>query len=155
MRRRRSRSQHGNAILEFGLALGILVPMLSGLFTFGYSFYQYQLLQHAVRDGARYAALRNYDSLSTTPSSGFLNAVKNMTVYGTPTPGDGAKPLVRNLTTANVQLVITGRGTGSLTPPQAMTVKITGYTLDTVFKRQVLNGRPFATFPFTSLVTPP
>lgn len=154
MRRPNDGRTRGNAALEFALALTIMVPMLSGLFTYGYSFYQYQMLQHAVRDGARYAALRNYDSLSTTPTSAFTTAVKNMAVYGNPNPATGTAPMVRGLKTENVELIVTGKGTGTLTPPRAMTVRIKGYTMERIFSRQTLNGRPFATFPFTALVTP-
>jgi hypothetical protein len=154
MRPARRHGTSGNAALEFGLSLAVMVPLLAGLFTYGYSFYQYQLLQHAVRDGARYAALRNYDSLSTTPTSGFSTAVQNMTVYGTPAPADGAAPLVRGLKKENIELIVTGKGSGSLTPPRAMTVRIKNYTINQVFGKRTLTGRPFATFPFTALVTP-
>ena len=58
--RNRLRCRKGNAILEFALAAGILVPAFAGTFQFGYTFYTYNQLVTAVGNGARYAAQRTY-----------------------------------------------------------------------------------------------
>jgi len=77
-----SSSRKGTAMLEFALGTLILVPVFAGTFQFGYTFFVYNNLDTAVRGGARYASLRSYDSATSTPSSAFSTAVKNMVVYG-------------------------------------------------------------------------
>src|SRR5207245_9985969 len=49
-------------------------------------FYVYNTLVIAVREGARYASIKPYDSTTTTPTSAFQNAVRNMVVYGDQNP---------------------------------------------------------------------
>ena len=58
----RRRKSGGNALIEFALAFGFLFPVLTGTFQFGYAFFVYNELQTAVREGARYAAFKTYDS---------------------------------------------------------------------------------------------
>src|SRR5262245_17518824 len=67
--RARRRGQSGNALIEFALAFGFLFPCLTGTFQFGYAFFIYNELQNAVRQGARYAAFKTYDSSSSTPTT--------------------------------------------------------------------------------------
>src|SRR5262245_577491 len=74
--RARRKGQNGNAIIEFALAVSFIFPMVTGLFQFGYAFFVYNQLQSAVREGARYAAYKTYDSGSSTPSTAFSDAVK-------------------------------------------------------------------------------
>ncbi len=150
-RRRRS----GNTLVEFAVAFFMIFAVFAGTFQFGYSFFTYNLLVNAVRDGARYAANKPYDSLDTTPSRYFQSDVQNMVVYGNPSPPDGARPIVSGLTPDNVQIMVTGGPSGgSLVAPVAMTIAINNYTIDAVFARFLLNGRPNATFPYTGLVVP-
>ncbi len=87
-------------MVEFALAVGLLLPLLFGTFEFGYAFYTYNRLVAAVREGGRYASLRVYDSSTTTPSDTYLTAVKNAVVYGDPA-GSGT-PVVSGLTTDKV-----------------------------------------------------
>jgi hypothetical protein len=108
----------------------------------------------AVREGARYASLKPYDSRTTTPTSAFQTAVQNMVVYGNSSPADGAAPIVPGLTAGNVQLTVTGGGAGTLTAPTQITVSITGFQVDSVFGKWNLNGKPNATFPYTGILTP-
>ena len=143
-----SRSQRGNAMVEFALAATILVPAFAGAFQFGYTFYIYNNLQTAIRGGARYASLRSYDSATSTPSTGFSTAVQNMVVYGNPA-GTG-QPIAPGLTVGNVQVLPVMSGA----VPGAMTVQITGYTLDSVFTKSTFNAKPSATFPYTGTPAP-
>jgi hypothetical protein len=64
-------------MLGLALATGILVPAFTGTFQFGYTFYVYNNLESAVRGGARYASMRNYDSRTATPSAAFTTAVQD------------------------------------------------------------------------------
>ena len=143
----RRRRQGGNALIEFALAFGILFPVLTGTFQFGYAFFVYNELQNAVRQGARYAAFKTYDSSSTTQSTAFSNSVKNSVVYGN--PAGGSIPIANSLTTSNVNLTVTfANGV-----PDIMTVSIQNYTLD-AFLRTFTLHRPSASFSYVGVYAP-
>ncbi len=147
--------ERGNALIEFALSFFLIFAVFSGIFQFAYSFYIYNALVTAVREGARYASLKPYESTSTTPTDAFRTAVGNMVVYGDANPAQGAKPVVPGLTNSNVALTVTGGGTGTLTAPTQMTVAITGFSVDAVFGVWNLTGKPNSTFPYTGILTPP
>jgi Flp pilus assembly protein TadG len=147
--------ERGEALIEFAISFFLIFAAFSGIFRFAYSFYCYNALVAAVREGARYASLKPYDSITTTPSSKFLTSVQNMVVYADANPLNGAKPVVPGVQPANVTLTVTGGGTGTLTAPGQMTVSITGFTIDAVFGTWNLNGKPNCTFPYTGILTPP
>ncbi len=147
--------ERGNALIEFALSFFMIFSVFSGIFQFAYSFYIYNVLVGAVREGARYASLKPYDSTTTTPSAAFLSAVQNMAVYGTDNPGHGAVPVVQGLQPNNISLTVTGGGTGTLTAPSQMTVTITGFTINAVFGTWTITGKPTCTFPYTGILTPP
>jgi Flp pilus assembly protein TadG len=156
MRRARPASrERGEALVEFAISFFLIFAAFSGIFRFAYSFYCYNALVAAVREGARYASLKPYDSITTTPSSKFLTSVQNMVVYADATPPSGAKAVVPGVQPGNVTLTVTGGGTGTLTAPTQMTVSITGFTIDAVFGTWNLNGKPNCTFPYTGILTPP
>jgi hypothetical protein len=150
----RRRRQSGNTIVEFAVTSALMVGMFTGMFQYGYAFWAYNALVNAVRNGARYGSNSPYSSLNTTPDADYSDRVKKMVVYGTPVPADGAQPVVKGLSTNNVSIVVTGAGTGSLTPPAKITVKIVNFNLDAVFGTIQLNGKPTATFLYTGVLTP-
>jgi Flp pilus assembly protein TadG len=145
---RSSRFRRGNSILEFAIAAGVLVPVFAGTFQFGYTFYIYNNLDTAIRGGARYASLRSYDSRTSTPSANFSTAVQNMVVYGN-IAGTG-DPIAAGLSTANVQVLPVMNGA----VPRAMTVQITGYTVDAIFTKFTFTGKPSTTFSYTGTAAP-
>lgn len=145
--RLRRRRQGGNALIEFAIAFGFLFPVLTGTFQFGYAFFIYNELQNAVRQGARYAAFKTYDSSSSTPSTAFANSVKNVVVYGNPT--GGTTPIVPSLTTDNVNLQVTY----AAGVPDMMTVSIQNYTLD-AFLRTFSINKPSASFSYVGVYAP-
>lgn len=148
--------QRGDALIEFALSFFLIFAVFAGTFQFAYSFYVYNTLVTAVREGARYASLKPYDSTTTTPSASFLTAVENMVIYRDANPGQGAAAVVAGLKTGNVALTVTGGPTGgTLTAPKLMTVSITGFTIDAVFGAWTLSGKPNCTFPYTGILTPP
>jgi Flp pilus assembly protein TadG len=145
--RRNSRTR-GNALVEFALAVGLLLPMLFGTFEFGYAFYTYNRLIAAVREGGRYASLRTYDSSTTTPSNTYLTAVENAVVYGDPS-GNGT-PVVSGLATTNVGVTMTmNNGV-----PDMVTVSVTNFTVDTLIKTFNLANKPSAAFRFEGTYAP-
>jgi len=56
---RRQRSDEGAAALEFALVLPILVLLLFGVIQFGLTYFQWQGMQAAAREGARIASLQD------------------------------------------------------------------------------------------------
>jgi Flp pilus assembly protein TadG len=142
------RSRKGSAIVEFAIGSGLLLAVFSGTFDIGYTVIQYNKLQTAVAQAARYASLVPYDSSSDAPSSAFKSAVQNMVVYGNPVAG-GA-PVVGGLTTSNVALQVTfANGV-----PATVQVSVTGYTINALFGSHILFGKPRVTFPYQGIWAP-
>jgi Flp pilus assembly protein TadG len=144
----RKQSQKGSALVEFAIGSSILMAVFAGTYQFGYSFYVYNNLQTAVNNGAKYASLRTYEQATGTPSSCFSDAVENMVVYGN--PSGGTIPVAPNLGTDNVFIVTTF----SNGVPSTMTVGISNYTIDAVFKRFPLTNKPQVTYPFLGRYAP-
>jgi Flp pilus assembly protein TadG len=143
-----TRNRDGNAMLEFALGAGMMVAVFTGTFQFGYTFLQYNNLQNAVARGAHYAALVPYDSATTTPSAAFKTAVQNMVLYGTPTAG--TSPVLSGLTASNVNFTVTF--TNGV--PSAMTVSITGYTINSIFSSSTLTNKPQVTYTYQGVWSP-
>ncbi len=139
-RRQRTR---GSAMVEFALAFTLLFPVLTGAFQFGYAFYVYNEMQTAVRAGARYASWRTYDSDTATPSAGYLDAVRNVVVYGN--PAGGTQPVTPGLTPANVTVTVTFE----LGVPRHVTVAVDSYTTNAVFRTFEFREKPKVTVPYS------
>lgn len=143
-----ARDRAGNIFVEFALGSGILVMAFVGTFQFGYTFLQYNNLENAVARGARYASLIPYDSTTTAPSAAFSSAVKNMVLYGTSTAG--TSPALPGLTTTNVNLTVTF--TNGV--PSAMTVSVSGYSINSIFAASTLTNKPKVTYAYQGIWTP-
>ena len=116
----KSKSQGGSAIIEFALAFPAIVMMMGTLFQFGYEFMTYNTLQGAIRSGARYASIADFDAPSGID---FETNVKNVVVYGIPNP-DSDPPVVRGLATSHVIVDSSNQdGTGI---PITVSVSISG-----------------------------
>ncbi len=142
LHRARAKSQGGNAMIEFSLAFPVIVMMMGTLFQFGYGFMTYNTLQGAIRGGARYASIADFDAPSGTD---FAADVKNVVVYGIPNP-DSDPPVVRGLTTSHVIVDSSNQdGTGI---PITVSVSISGFQLFKVFTTITLTNKPKSTFTF-------
>lgn len=145
MKKRRSA---GNSIVEFAVGSTVLVSLFGGALQFGYAFYRYNELQTAVNAGARYAAVRVYDSASATPSTAYSTAVKNTVVYGT--PGTGTTSVVPGLTTSNVNVAMTfANGV-----PGKVTVSISGFRIPAFFSNFTCNNKPSVTYAYQGYYSP-
>ena len=144
----RRHAQRGDAIIEFALSFAFLFSIFTGVFQFGYAFYQYNYLENAVRGGARYASLRAYDSATSTPSAAYLTAVRNMVLYGD--PSGGAQPVTPGLTADKVTVTMTFERN----VPRRVTVAISNYQIDAVFTRLTLSNKPKVSFPFLGRYAP-
>jgi Flp pilus assembly protein TadG len=150
MRRFRG-NQRGHAMLEFAVASALLIGCLTGTWQFGYTFYLYDQLQSAVNDGGRYAAMRTYRCANgDTDINKVKTAIKNMVVYGSPSPANGAAPLVRGLATSNVAVTYTL----SSGIPTDVTVNINAFTVDAIFKTFTFTGKPTTTYAFLGRYAP-
>ncbi len=131
----------GSTLVEFALAFSVLWLLLGGVFTFGYSFYVYSRLQTAVAGAAQYAAAQDYDSSNT---AAYTAAIKNLVLYGDVTAG--TTPIVPGLTASHVQVLVT---TDTNTVPRDVLVAVNNYTINTLFHRITLTGKPRAVVMYT------
>lgn len=146
--RRTNRRQKGNVTVELALALAILIPIFVGVIRFGMACFYFGELQNAVRSGARYASYRTYNSSTATPADDWAQAVKNVTVYGT--PAGGTRPVVPGLTTGNVTVTVTfDRQT-----PDQVKVSITNFRMNLLVASQTIN-KPAAQIPYVGRYAPP
>ena len=144
----------GSAMMEFALGWSILIAVFTGTFQFGYMFYQYNTLENAIEQAARYGSMLQYSSTNSTPTDSFKTAVQNMAVYGT--PSTGTTPLLSGLSTGssgNVSVTITA-GPGSNFTPGKVTVTLTSFTLDGFFGTQALTNKPSITYAYMGLYQP-
>ena len=136
------------AIVEFAMGSSVLLAAFFGTFEIGYSLIQYNELETAVAQGARYASIIPYDSATASPSTAFSTAVKNMVLYGSPVAG--TSPVVSGLTSGNVNLTVTfANGV-----PSSMQVSISGYTINALFGTYTLTGKPQVTYPYLGVWAP-
>lgn len=140
----RLKKQGGSTIVEFALGVGLLWLLFAGVYQFGYSFYVYNRLQLNVSNAAMYASMTTYDA--SNPSS-FTTTIKNLVMYGTVTAG--AKPIVPNLTAANVE-VITNPIAGL---PTVVTIRVKNYQIASIFAKYMLQDKPRVTTLFIGQVT--
>jgi Flp pilus assembly protein TadG len=135
---KRRHSQAGSAMIEFAASLIILAGVFAGVFQIGYAFLTYGTLVSAVRAGARYSSLQQRGAAADPEVA---KAVRNLVVYGDPAPAEHSKPVVRGLTTGNVEIV---------NGPDTSTVSLRGFEVDALFAKLKLDGRPTVTFPVTA-----
>ena len=150
------RGRRGSSILEFAIGASAFMLFFSGVFQFGYSFYAYSKLESAVHGGARYAAMSVYrhdvPTVASSPSSSFVDEVRNVTVYGHPAgAGGGRSPMVSGLTTAHVKVDVTFQNE----MPASVAVSISGLQLAAIFGTWNANGKPKATFQYVGRYAPP
>src|SRR6185436_12324640 len=56
--------ERGAALVEFALALPLLLVVIAGIVDFGFTFQRYEIITNAAREGARMASLPGYDQTS-------------------------------------------------------------------------------------------
>lgn len=142
MATRNRNRRRGSAMVEFALAYPILFLAMSGTFHFGYVFMTYDSLQTAIRSGARFASLADFDSPDGTD---FAEDVKDVVVYGKTDPDVGVdSPVVSGLTTADVVVDSSDQDGSGI--PITVTVSISGFAIDTFVDSFTLNSKPSSTF---------
>jgi Flp pilus assembly protein TadG len=146
MRRNQKRTR-GSALLECAVGFGVFLALFSGVWEFGYSFYLYNKLETAVRNGARYASLAAYDNPN---GNSFKQRVRQMTVYGDPNATSGT-PAAPELTTDRI--VVSEVKNGVM--PTSVTVEVDNFTLNAFFTKFTLRNKPRVRFDYAGqLLTP-
>lgn len=146
--RRKNRGRRGNVTVELALAMAILIPAFMGVIRFGLACFYFGELQNAVRTGARYASYRTYNSSTTVPAADWAQAVKNVTVYGS--PAGGTRPVVPGLTPANVSITVTF----DRQMPDQVKISITNYRMNLLVASRTIN-KPAAEIPYVGRYAPP
>jgi Flp pilus assembly protein TadG len=138
-------------MVEFAIASTVLFPCMMGAFMYGHTFYTYNLLESSVANGARYGAFRTYRSDTAADIEKGKVAIRNMTVYGTPSPGDQAVPLVKNLALANVEVnyIVNAKQI-----PLSVTVSVKNFAVKSVFNDFQLKDKPRVTLPYLGRYAP-
>ena len=137
-----TRRESGSALLEAGLSLLILVPILTGVIQIGYAFRVYSRLDSALRDAARYASRRPIDGACAERTR---EETRNIVLYGAPMPPPSAVPQVAGLRPSHIQVDYEMDGQGR---PAGILLRITGYEVDSLFNRFTLQGRPLSAAPY-------
>jgi hypothetical protein len=146
----RSAARRGSVLIEFAMASLLLAALFTGAFQYGYAYYVYNNLHTAVSVAAKYAAAHPYESADGRPPAAYLEAVRNMAVYGDPSGGQ-RRPAAPGLTPEQVRLnVAFAKGA-----PKWVTVAISAYTIDAAFGKLSLSEKPAVTFPYHGAWMPP
>jgi Flp pilus assembly protein TadG len=106
------RDERGATLLEFAIGATVFLTAMFAVIEFGRALWTHNALSDAARRGARYAVNHPVSDVA---------AVQNVVVYGD--PAGGSKPVVNDLTTANVQVQYSNFGLGAGT----VSVSITNY----------------------------
>lgn len=134
------RAQHGVAMVEFAIALPLLLLLLLGVAEFGRMLFHYNSVLQASRDASRYAAAEAWNKTlgSIELTTALETAIKNVAVYGVPSANAGFSPVVPDLTTA--QVAVTPVNSGSATDHVRVTIT---YTFQPVIDTlpQILGGQ--------------
>lgn len=103
-------AQRGVAMVEFAIALPLLLLLLLAIGEFGRMLYHYNNLLQASRDAGRYVAGQAWNAtLGQIDLNGDLQTrTKNVAVYGVPANPGGYAPVVPHLSASDVQLSSVG-----------------------------------------------
>jgi Flp pilus assembly protein TadG len=137
----------GQLLVEFALVSPVMLALLFGSIQFGYAFYTYNNLAKAASDGARFASMHTYFGTCTATcvdDAAFFTAVKNVVVYGDPSPIGSPNPIVHSLGTGNVTVTVAAVNN----VPSTVTVAITGYSMPLPLSTVTLTNKPAAMFPY-------
>jgi hypothetical protein len=130
--RRFKKDEGGTQLLEFAIAMPIMLVLFVGVAEFARFFYTYTTLTNAVRGGARHASKWEKNSSWTVPET------QRMVVYGDFSNTSNG-PILPGLKTTNVAVIANGPSVNNI---ESVTVKITGYNYQPLFDLGMLTGIP-------------
>ncbi|MGI9896963.1 TadE/TadG family type IV pilus assembly protein [Vibrio natriegens] len=120
------KSQTGLAALEFIICLPVLLMLAVLLIDVSRAFIQYTEINKALQNGARYAVVNTYGTVDFS-SIADPDKIKNMVVYGKPSPTAGDSKILKYLEAADVVIDDT-------TVPKEVTISAS-YTYVPIFSR--------------------
>lgn len=124
--RRSKNSQAGLAALEFIICLPVLLMLTVLLIDVSRAFIQYTEINKALQNGVRYAVVATYGSLDFG-SIANKDSIRNMVVYGKPSPTADDSKILKYLETTDVVIDDT-------TVPKEVTISAS-YTYVPIFSR--------------------
>lgn len=103
-------AQRGVAMVEFAIALPLLLLLLLAIGEFGRMLYHYNSLLQASRDAGRFVAGQAWNATlgQIELSDDLQSKTKNVAVYGVPVNSSGYSPVVPALTSADVTVASQG-----------------------------------------------
>lgn len=123
-KKRERKGERGAALMEFTIGAALFMTVVFGVLQFAVLLWTHNALTDAARRGARYAINQCDPADGSCPDAATsVDRTKNMVVYGTPNPATGAQPVVKGLTTDNVQVNYSGFGVNA----GAVSVSIVNY----------------------------
>ncbi|HET6980266.1 MAG TPA: TadE family protein [Pyrinomonadaceae bacterium] len=128
--RRFGKEDRGTQLLEFAIALPVMLLLFGAVAEFGRFFYSYTTLTNAVRGGARHACKWEKNASWTIPET------QRMVVYGDFSDTSNG-PILPGLTTSNVNVISNGPSVNNI---DSVTVQITGYNYQPLFDLGKLTG---------------
>ena len=87
-------SQQGLAVVEFAIALPLIILLALAVTELGRGLYQYNTLSKAVHDGARYLSDRAVNTVGALDITGLVTSTKNVVIYGTPAGGSAGDEIL-------------------------------------------------------------
>jgi len=120
----------GTQIIEFAIAVPVMLMLLGSIAEFGRFFYTYTTLTNAVRAGARHACKWERNASWTFPET------SRMVVYGDYSNTSNG-PILPGLSTSNVVVQANGPSTNAI---DSVTVKIVNYKYQPLFDLGKLTG---------------
>ena len=133
--RRRIDAEDGAELIEFALALPLMLVLVTGVFDFGLAFQQYEVVTNAAREGARLG------SLGAGYSKGIFKLVWTRTAWRPVCPAAVLPNLSRSIRSATLTVAgtIDQRRTSDRELPAQLRARRTGAETDQWFAR---NGDP-------------
>ncbi|HVQ37236.1 MAG TPA: TadE/TadG family type IV pilus assembly protein [Pyrinomonadaceae bacterium] len=122
----RKGTQSGATLVEFAVGATVFLTAMFAVIEFGRALWIHNALSDAARRAARYAVNQSASTPAGVPTTGMnvgpsLTAIRNVAIYGD--PAGGSRPLVTDLTPANLNVQYQAFGVGEGT----VAVTITNY----------------------------
>jgi Flp pilus assembly protein TadG len=150
-KRRTKNSESGIATIEFAVVSGFFLLMIVGVVAGGHFFWTHNALVEATRRGARYAASQCSPTDTACPNRDtVVTRIKNVVIYGTPTPTDATARFVPDLQPAQVAISYSPRaGMGDSESfgiaQGTVSVKILSYNYNFALSPVTLSMPPYET----------
>jgi len=150
-------SQCGATLVEFAIGATLFLTATFAVIEFGRALWVHNALADAARRAARYAVNQPASTPPGIPTTGqdvgpSITAIKNVAIYGD--PAGGSRPLVTDLTPANLNVQYTGFGVGEGTVAVTVTnyqfqfaVPIVGTTIQMPDYKTTLTGESVGAIP--------